>query len=186
MERPNIPATTSQPAYGHPGASESGKWLGLAHKYAVTPEDVQDLLQEARIAEWQAGQSYDPAKRVTRKTWEYEHVRGAMAHYRRDRGHTIRPAANRYERGEVDLLVPIGLDSPQAMREGYTVDFDGLVMVGVILAMFNPRNRQALRLVADGYTTWAAYASLGCRARALPPVARRKARRRLETFGVIA
>lgn len=91
--------------------------------------DVDDLLQEARIAAFQAEQSHDAA-RSTSRTWRISQIRYAVLHAMRSARELSRWNYARYVAGAdlpVWLLPAVDLDAPHGDEEGTAVSLAELL-----------------------------------------------------------
>ena len=82
------------------GDTRATEWLlrrfrpmmrSLARRYIPNGSgDQEDLMQECRLGLLRALRRYDPSRQTTFSTLAYWHMRGAVRHYLRDQGTTIR------------------------------------------------------------------------------------------------
>lgn len=140
--------------------------IKYAHGWSV---EIEDLVQEGRIAVALAVRDYDPSKGAAFITFAYTRIRASMQHCLRDRGRIIRIPGwlqDRPNRNMDELPHTVSMDAPINGNDGdafdkFVVDendnYEAIEENDVIKDMartIKPEDLQFLKLIyGDGYTS---------------------------------
>lgn len=107
--------------------------------------ELEDLLQEAAIAEWHAEQTWDPTRKGIKEKHVALAIKRALIDYARRYGPVIRSGNRRYDSGAYSF-------DPDIHDRGYSIDYDEAVDAKMRLQNLSETTKRTLVLRMAGWT----------------------------------